>query len=862
MQVWGKFVMNSYPQVFNAIKKTVGLLGIFGVAVLLFAPAQTFAQEDTRSASASVLLDEVIVSARRREERLLDQPMSIAVLTAEAMQVQGIYNIDDASRFVPNVTLQTHGRANNTRIVIRGIGGGFPDPTFAFGSGMYIDGHYIPQSLGGYMSTMDIERIELLRGPQGTLFGKNVTGGAVNIVSTKPQDEFDSSIRLRAAEDGELAIRGMVNVPFSDKFFGRFTLASEEFDGYYHNQYLNIDSGGTEIKAGRAAFRFMPNDQWTFDAVAATSEKSDDNMGGQCLGPGPRNDAPGWGGGAGNLERRLYTGAEQDFHDLCAADVAAGDFVNSSDKRTFSDVNEDSLHLGAEWNTGSLSISAKAAFREMDYQYLADRDYTSWPVDHIGTKGVGTTTDTTGFEFLIEGGADGNIRWTVGVNYFDEESHTGASNCYPQFVNSGAITDPGINTECTPQDGLLFELVPNNPNGVDIHPGQDPDLWPNAPRINGGGPGPFFANQDVWNESIGLFGHVTWDISDSWTLDVGARWTEDDRRFRNIELPATGCDISIDPTGLCDVTINLNQANVIDEGFFNTAADTFSEVTPMVSLTRNLASGNGMFYALYSEGFLTGGFNSEINSNLPDTEQFLTYDPEHVTNYEIGFKGTFMGGNVQLMADVFYMDYRDQQRSLDIANPLFLYGADDPISLVQNVAKSAIVGMEVELRAAFWEGGYVSVDLGYLKNDYDEYEYQDPSNPGDTVDLSNVLIHDYTPEWTLNVAVEHEFVLGGGSKLTPRLSMYYQSDYEFAATTGDWPDSAPPSSCNTGSYTKLDGRLTFRPANGDWQAAIIGGNLTDERIIEFCDTARSVWRWRLERPRWFGLEFSAHFGRS
>jgi iron complex outermembrane receptor protein len=841
----------------NVISGAAGILA----AVLLFFSGTAVAQEDNRSSNANVLLEEVVVTARRREERLLDQPMSISVFTAEAMQVQGIYDIDDAGRYTPNVSLQTHGRANNTRIVIRGIGGGFPDPTFAFGSGMYIDGHYVPQSIGGYMSTMDIDSIEMLRGPQGTLFGKNVTGGAVNIISAKPQEKFDSSVLIRAADDGQLDIRAMLNAPLGDKVFMRIGLASEQFDGYYHNQYLDIDSGGTETKAGRVAFRFEPNDQWTIDAVVGFAQKRDDNMGGQCLGPGATGDAPGWGGGAGNLERRLYTGAEQDFHDLCAADVAAGDFVNSSDKLTFSDVDEETANLGVEWDAGPVLLSARANWRTMEYQYLADRDYTSWPVDHIGTKGIGTTTDSTGFEFLIESNGNDSLHWTLGVNYFDEQSSTGARNCYPQFVESGAIDDPTINTVCTPQDGLLFELVPNNPTGTDIHPDQDSDLWPNAPRINGGGPGPFFANQDVWNESIGVFGHLTWDINERWTLDLGARYTEDDRQFRNIELPATGCDIADDPRGLCEVTINLNQANVIDEGFFNTAADTFSETTPMASITRNLASGDGMFYFLYSEGFLTGGFNSEINSNLPDTEQFLSYEPEHVSNYELGFKGQFMNGNVQLMADVFYMDYRDQQRQLSLANPLGLYGADDPIDITQNVAKSAITGLEFELKGAFWAGGFVSLDLGYLNNEYDEYEYEDPANPGETVDLSNTLIHDYTPEWTANLAVEHEFEFSGGGTLTPRLVMYWQSDYEFAATTGDWPDNEPPSSCSTGSYSKLDARLTWRPGKGDWEAAFIGGNLTDERIIEFCDTQRSVWRWRLERPRWVGLEFSAHFGR-
>ncbi len=152
--------------------------------VALLASGQVAAQQ---SASAQAMLEEIVVTARRREENLQDLPLSIAAINADAIEAQGILSIEDASDFVPNVTLTTSDRAHNTRVIIRGIGGGHPDPVFVFGSGMYLDGHYIPNSLGGYMSTMDIERIELLRGPQGTLFGKNVTGGAVNIITTKPE---------------------------------------------------------------------------------------------------------------------------------------------------------------------------------------------------------------------------------------------------------------------------------------------------------------------------------------------------------------------------------------------------------------------------------------------------------------------------------------------------------------------------------------------------------------------------------------------------------------------------------------------------------------------------------------------------
>jgi iron complex outermembrane receptor protein len=880
--------MNSDTSILARMKQMFWIGGALSGLALLFSAGQVLAQQSqTRQrSSADTLLEEIVVTARRREERLLDQPMSIAAITSAQMEVQGIHTVDELTRHVPNLTLVTPARANNTRVVIRGIGGGFPDPVFVFGSGMYIDGHYIPSSLGGYMSTVDIERIEVLRGPQGTLFGKNVIGGLVNIVSTKPQPEFDSSVHLRLAEDGEQAIRAMVNVPLSDTFFGRFSAAYETFDGYYRNRNLGIDSGGRENTSARAAFRFVPNDDWTIDASVAVSRKRDDNVGGQCYGD-PLGDAPLWGGPErddagnptgvnGNLERRLYIGAQADMSALCAADVAAGDFVNSSDKYTFSDVDEDFFQLSAAWNVSDkLTVTGRGSYRNMEYRYFADRDYMSWPVDGVGTKGPkGQNNETYGFELLFEAVTSDRLRFTFGVNYFDETAFNGENLCYPQFVASGAPgdvdgtgapNDPPLITTVCPPIGLHFELVPNNPGGIDIDPNQDPDLWPNAPRRNGGGPGPFQSEVSVWNKSTGVFGHMTYDINDQWTLDLGARYTSDDREFHNIEFATTGCDVSADPNNHCVYTAPTSLFNVADSGFFNTAARTFSKVTPMASLTRNLAPGenmnSGMVYFLISNGFLTGGFNTELNSNLPGTAPLLTYEPEDVLNYELGFKGQFMDGKVQLMADVFYMDYKDQQRSLELANPNNEFGAEDPVEITQNVASSKIYGIEAELRASPWEGGFVSADLAYLNNEYDSYIFVDPENPGGFIDNSDLLLEDFTPDWTINLAVEHEFELGNGGKLTPRLAMYWQSEFEWGST-GSWRKADPHSACFQDSYARFDGRLTYSPGQGDWYVALTGGNLSDERIIDYCSSSRSQWLRRLARPRWFGIEFSSHFGRT
>jgi len=198
------------------------------------------------------------------------------------MQAEGIYSIEELGELVPNVTLTTGERANQNQIFIRGIGGGGPNPFSSAGASMYIDGHYIPGRVGGYMSTLDIERVEVLRGPQGTVFGKNTTGGAINIISTKPAPEFASSLTARLGEFGQQDIRGMVNFAISDNVFARVSAASEQSDGYYYNRNLNIDADWRDHTALTGALRFTPGDHWTIDTSLSYAENRDGEKGGQC----------------------------------------------------------------------------------------------------------------------------------------------------------------------------------------------------------------------------------------------------------------------------------------------------------------------------------------------------------------------------------------------------------------------------------------------------------------------------------------------------------------------------------------------------------------------------------------------------
>jgi len=875
-----------------------------------------FAGQSASAQGASGLLEEVVVTARRREESLQDLPLSIAALSAGQMEAQGISSIEDVSDFVPNVTLTQSDRMNNTRVVIRGIGGGHPDPVFVFGSGMYIDGHYIPNSLGGYMNTMDIERVELLRGPQGTLFGKNVTGGAVNIVTAKPGPDFDASFTLRAAEDGQADLRGMVNVPLGDTVFARIAASSQSYDGHYYNHNLKEQVGALDRTSYNAALRFQPNDNWTVDLSINKDQRRDDNMPIQC---DPKDgSAPGWGGmsskwksyvdgrlnhldrgyyrssgvaetmgGYGTTEAADGTGMVADHAAACKADVAAGPYVTSSDQRSFSWLDVDSYFATVQWGSNGaiggledLNMKFRYSNRETDYDYQQDRDGSFYDIDNIGmpvwatsTGGdVGQDNDTEGWELLFEGQASDRLSFTVGYNYFYELARNGDGACRTAFEASGYSKVTSVKDQPTPTNGNA-----DGSSGVDCSSMLSSlyfDLLP-------GWFLPFANSSRIENESNAFFAHITYDINDDWTLDIGARNTTDDRNFWNLESAIDGCKIeeqiagggrsdvqyrklgaghSITAPGMCEHTWFVSFNSAIVEGFYNAADDEFSATTPMVSLTRNLAGGGnmdeGMIYFLYSEGFLTGGFNTEVNSNLPQIKNFLSYDPESVTNYEIGFKGTFNNGRIRLNADYFMMDYQDKQEAISVANPDALYGVDETLGIVTNVASVDISGIEFELRANVWDGGFLSLDVGTLSNEYDSFKYADPEKSGSFIDESNTTIQDLTADFTMNLGIEHTFNLSNGGTFTPRVNAYHSDDIDYRVSNR----SAPPSQCNQPAWTKVGFRGTYTPPQGNWRMSVFGDNITDERIFEMCAASRGVYKQRYERPAYWGLEFTADFG--
>ena len=877
------------------------LLQVSGMgAIALSIPTQVV---NAQSASAAAMLEEVVVTARRREENLQDLPLSIQALTADALEAQGIINIEELTDFVPNVVLGDDTRANDTRLFIRGIGGGFSNPAQVFGVGTYIDGHYLSGSLGAFMSTVDVDRVEVLRGPQGTLFGKNTTGGAISVVTAKPQAENDAYVQVRGGAYGRQDLRLMLNTPLSENLYFRGNFAREYFDGYTKNAAADVYSaldeytGGEEQTSTGLALRFLPNDEWTVDLRLMLSYDRDENQGGLCraypddevyeaihgvtfAGPdgveGTSDDVTGnlvgvpdggyadgegfWGGGI--RVDALYPGANADYLNYCAQAWENGDtWTTYQDAQTMSNVDNemamiDINYAPSDGMIGPLSdasLQIKGAWRYTSYSYYTDRDMGPGIIDHVGnapTDGRGVNRYTDEVELILTGNLSDRATLTSGFYYFDDQAQSGNRTCISKWL---AAEDP-LDFEpftCTGEGGTFFHRLPV-----------------------AGQKRAFGSFNTVTGRSTAIYSHVNYSLTDDLTLAVGARAMQDDRVGRNLEHAADRGSC-LTPTGgltMCTPTWTISPDSLGGELAMNSSAS-YSQVTPAISLTKTLApSGSldsGMIYASYSEGYLTGAFNDELNPYNPEmtsaqraaVQSIVAYNPEYIANYEAGFKATMAGGNLRIASALFYMDYTEKQETIEQDNPTGIYGPDDTIEYTTNAADVGITGIEVEIKAIPWENGFVSVDFGVLNSEYSEFLVPDLDNPGQLKDVSESSIQNRTPDWTFTGTIEHAITLGNGATITPQFTVYSQAGMEWASGLNEGEKSSATMGCYQDSFMKARVRATYAPASGDWRAALWGNNITDEAVLFECTGTRSGgMRYQYEAPAMWGFDFTYNFG--
>jgi len=583
--------MNKKNLMSSVVSSTAWALGMISVTGAV--------EAETNKTSKFQTLEEVVVTARKREESLQDAPISITAFTGEGLERRNITALADVSKMTPNLVFNASaplsGSSATSSVFIRGIGQNDYTLVTEPGVGIYVDGVYIARSVGGALDLVDVERIEILRGPQGTLFGRNTIGGAVSITSKKPTEDFGGKVQLTLGDDNLVDFKGKINLPISDTLLSSVAISSRQRDGYVKNVQNGLDLGNDDALSGRLALRWLASDtvtvDWNFDATrerengAASYAVAADG-----LSPlGAANNAV----FLGALGCAPPPGPLNNPNCFNSQWVTNGKRVSNGTHPQYSDLDIWGTGLTVEWEVSdSLTFKSITSYRDLDSAFSQDADNTPIEQDHITHQ---YEQDQFSQEFQLLGSfLDDRLKTVLGLYYFEEEG---------QDVNI-----------------VSFPVV----------------------LLHSGG--------SVDNESKAVFGQLTYDFTDALSVTLGLRYTKDEKVFLPDQFVLDPRLSAAPPTSY---VVGTRMLPLIEE------PTDISEVTPMLNVSYDVSDA-AMVYFTYSEGYKSGGYDQRV---FPRNSQFRapSFEPEFVDSYEVGFKYNSDDNRFRANGALFFMDYTDLQ---------------------------------------------------------------------------------------------------------------------------------------------------------------------------------------------------------
>ena len=748
-------------------------------------------------------IEEIVVTSRKIEEGLQDAPLAVTAISGLELENRGALDIIDFADIAPNVSLKSNGAVSGfaaaPRTSIRGIGQSDfvinTDPAV----GMYADGVYLGRSIGSVLDLVDVERVEALRGPQGTLFGRNSTGGAINVITKKPEVGGDAYGNVTASfgEGGYSVLRGSANIPIGDTSALRFSALKRERDGFIPVlAYDGLSLGAEDVTGAKLAFRFQPNDTFTLDLDADLSERDDSaapiiavNFGDLSIGE-TGLDNPSNGTSTSLIGRRFnnepggppISPLVQPFQStdpLCGTDTAhrdtspncLGNFYASSRDGSYhawfdnegNMVRADDQSLETygysvrlSWELEKFSISTISSWRGFDSSFT---NGSPAPIYVATNDNVLFNQDQSSHEINLSGSFNDRISWLAGYFYQEEDGQEIVQVRYPLV--------PPANT------GTLLPLVNIEDRTID-------------------------------NTSDAFYAQLSVQMTDALALTLGARST-DEEKFVNINattFPAAGPSTVV-RTGLRDA----------------------SETNVLVNLSWDI-SDDTMAYLQFSDGFRNGGFPARTPAGTSLTLDQSGYDEEFVDSWEIGLKSTAMDGKLRTNIAVFRSDYTDMQINSTIFDPAL----GNNVGTIQNVGDSEISGLELEANYLVNDNLRLDTSIGYLSSELTsvnsangEFILNSGNNLQKTITAESGVELPHAPGLQVNLGANYSLLLGGGAEIRNRIDLFYEA--EQYSTIGNYNQGLIPSS------TRLNYTGTYVPADSKWEATLGIRNLTDSDDI-------------------------------
>ncbi len=766
-----------------------GSLGVGGRAQAAEPGAQNAsAANDTQ---ADTQLQTVTVTARYRTENLQETPIAITAVNAEGLEARGFNNVIDVTKIAPNVTLQQSGSNGGKAAVafIRGVGQS--DFTLAFepGVGFYLDDVYFGTIFGAMFDLGDIDRVEVLRGPQGTLFGKNNEGGAVRVFTTQPKGDGSGYFEAGYGSYNRYMVK--VAYDFSlipEKLALRLSGGTNRVDGYVQRYDFvclhptlsgNLPQvtvrpdcktgteGGDEVETARANLRWTPTDD--VEILASLDFLTDKGE------PTPTKTLAVTSGGAlGDYNTNVLLNPASGFYTGVPID---GRFVTNSPYTTYATFKDQSTGISfdpvnnvAAWGAGN-TLLWKTPLGLQIKNVLGYRAYSgSFVYDGAGaplSTVLYANPDFIHHQFSEELNVSGtllndSLEWVTGAYYYDGYSKQGNG---PVLLTSAEIVPP---------TGSPF-FCETGCYGLN-----------------------FVTNDPVTVKNKSAFLHAQYRFTSALTAEVGVRYSDESKTytFSRVLLPTHPTDILFSPGFDPDFPFLAGFANR------PSARSSTSRWDPKVALQYNWTP-SVMTYVQYATGFKGGG----INPHPVFANQAVPFKAETLSSYEVGAKTQWFDNRVRLNAAAFLSNYKDLQ--ITVIGPA---GAD----IVQNAGHIRISGVEGEIEAEPVPGLLLNGSFGFLN--YHTVELGSAAGViGGPTEHSQP---PYVPRWKGNIGLQYGIRLGGGGVVTPRVDWTYQTQV-FNDPSND-PLALQP------AYGLLDGRLTWEPPDRQWQVALVIQNALDK----------------------------------
>jgi len=702
-------------------------------------------------AAINMMLEEIVVTTRKKEESLQDVPLAITALSAQEIEQARIEDLNDIAAFTPGLTFSNLFGEFLPVPVIRGMA-----PTAIFqenNAAVFLDGVFVSGREGLNFSFLDLERIEVVKGPQSALYGRNAFSGAINYVTARPTDELQIKGDATGGSDGRAGGKVSVSGPLgTDTLLGRFAVGYDTFDGTYDNRLSSEDIGGHEYLTAQGTLWWTPTENLD---ITLTGYYSDDEIDESALASLAANCEDQAALPADSRDRTIVSRLQNFCGNVPSIDDDDIQIIAGADGER-RDLLRFSLDINLDFSFGTFEFLTGYSDTEQKYRSDADHDLAGLPFVYTTTGfapeatftatelllGLGDTTEEISQEIRFSSPEDRDLRYTVGGYWYDveaEESQVGVIARTLPADSMGLCPCPGFFTLGSAIFGPWFG--PNGNLDTFVDPDGNPEIRDNI------------EDTQAWS----LFGAVELDFLDDFTGRVELRYTDEEK---DLFRPGTGLKRS----------------------------DDWSYVTGRVSLDYQV-NDDAMIYAYVATGEKSGGFDSDdVTILLPgggdeDKDLILPFGEEKNTTFEIGYKGTAMDGRLQVNLAGYFIDWKDLVAPQIIeTDPETGFQLDQPVGFDTNIGDADVWGYEIDLSMVFTDNWSGHLGIAYNDPSWENnarlaslrtwpsfYNDADGDNLGDPVPIFGKTVLR-TSDWQGNATINYT------RELTGRMDWFTRTD--------------------------------------------------------------------------------------